>query len=147
MRSTSSFSMICSAASPVAAFNRRKSRLRTADNVSRMPSSSSTIRTVFRRSGIGGASIARLLDTSEFSSITWGLDRRTMTFLWLVTGASLVVALIALGQARRTAKRLEQLTQNYWELKYQNGELRGQLQQLTGESAPQPTATPIAAQG
>ena len=57
-----------------------------------------------------------------------------MTFLWLVTGASLVVALIALGQARRTAKRLQQLTQNYWELKYQNGELRVQLQQLTGLS-------------
>jgi len=61
-----------------------------------------------------------------------------MTFLWLVTGASLVVALIALGQARRTAKRLQQLTQNYWELKYQNGELRVQLQQLTGGSTPQP---------
>jgi hypothetical protein len=61
-----------------------------------------------------------------------------MTFLWLVTGASLVVALIALGQARRNAKRLEQLTQNYWELKYQNGELRVQLQQLTSGSAPPP---------
>jgi hypothetical protein len=70
-----------------------------------------------------------------------------MTLQWFVTGASLLVALIALNQARRTAKRLEQLSQNYWELKYQNGELRLKLQQLTGESAPQPTATPIAAQG
>jgi len=68
-----------------------------------------------------------------------------MTFLWLVTGASLVVALIALGQARRTAKRLEQLTQNYWELKYQNGELRGQLQQLTGGSPPPPPPSPMPA--
>ena len=50
-----------------------------------------------------------------------------LPFLWLVTGASLVLALIAFAQARRTAKRLEQLTQNYWELKYQNGELRVQL--------------------
>ena len=57
-----------------------------------------------------------------------------MTLLWLVAGASLLVALIALNQARRTAKRLEQLSQNYWELKYQNGELRVQLQQLTGQS-------------
>jgi hypothetical protein len=65
-----------------------------------------------------------------------------MTFLWLVTAASLVVALIALGQARRTARRLEQLTQNYWELKYQNGELRVQLQQLTGQSTPE-AATPM----
>ena len=57
-------------------------------------------------------------------------------FLWLVSGASLVLALVAVAQARRTARRLEQLTQNYWELKYQNGELRVQLQQLTGESTP-----------
>jgi hypothetical protein len=71
-----------------------------------------------------------------------------MTLLWFVTAASLVVALVALGQARRTAKRLEQLTQNYWELKYQNGELRAQLQQLTGESTPTPAqTTPPAAQG
>ena len=72
-----------------------------------------------------------------------------MTFQWFVTGASLLVALIAFNQARRTAKRLEQLSQNYWALKYQNGELRVKLQQLTGESAPQPTATatPTAAQG
>ncbi|PYR82531.1 MAG: hypothetical protein DMF87_01195 [Acidobacteria bacterium] len=66
-----------------------------------------------------------------------------MTFLWFVTAASLAVAVVALVQARRTARRLEQLTQNYWELKYQNGELRVQLQQLTGESPPQ---TPAPAQ-
>ena len=69
-----------------------------------------------------------------------------MTFLWFVTAASLVVALVALAQARRTARRLEQLTQNYWELKYQNGELRVQLQQLTGESTSVPP-TPPATQG
>ena len=69
-----------------------------------------------------------------------------MTLLWLVTGASLVVALIALGQARRTAKRLDQLTQNYWELKYQNGELRAQLQQFTGGPTPAPPPIP-ASQG
>ena len=70
-----------------------------------------------------------------------------MTLLWFVTGVSLLIALVALGQARRTAKRLEQLSQNYWELKYQNGELRAQLQRLTGESAPQQTTTPAAGQG
>jgi hypothetical protein len=69
-----------------------------------------------------------------------------MTLLWFVTGASLVVALIAIGIARRTAKRLEQLTQSYWELKYQNGELRAQLRQLSGEAAPPPTP-PAATQG
>jgi len=69
-------------------------------------------------------------------------------FLWFLTGASLVVALIAFVQARRTARRLEQLTQNYWELKYQNGELRVQLERLSGggESTTQPPQ-PAAAQG
>jgi hypothetical protein len=70
-----------------------------------------------------------------------------MTLHWFVTGASLLVALIAFNQARRTAKRLDQLSQSYWELKYLNGELRVKLQQLTGESAPQQTTTPTAAQG
>ncbi len=51
-----------------------------------------------------------------------------MTILWLITGAALVVACVAWRQARRTAKRLEQLTQMYWELKYQQSELRVQIQ-------------------
>jgi hypothetical protein len=70
-----------------------------------------------------------------------------MTLQWFVTGASLLVALVAFNQARRTAKRLEELSQHYWELKYLNGELRVKLQQLTGESAQQQTTTPTAAQG
>ena len=64
-----------------------------------------------------------------------------MTFLWLVTGAALVAALVAWSQARRTAKRLEQLTQQYWELKYQYGELRVELQRRTGE-LPAPPSPP-----
>ena len=59
-----------------------------------------------------------------------------MILLWLVTSAALVAAFVALSQARRTAKRLEQLSQMYWELKYQNGELRVQLQRQTGEGQP-----------
>ena len=57
-----------------------------------------------------------------------------MTLLWLLTGASLVVALMAWRQARQATKRLEQLSQMYWELKYQHGELRVQLQRATGEA-------------
>ena len=49
-----------------------------------------------------------------------------MTLLWFIAGASLVVALVAWRQARRTAKRLAQLSEMYWELKYQQGELRVQ---------------------
>lgn len=65
-----------------------------------------------------------------------------MTVLWLVTGASLLIALLAWSRARRTARRLEQLSQMYWELKYQHGELRVQVQRLTGEPPPSPTPAP-----
>ena len=66
-----------------------------------------------------------------------------MTFLWFFTGASLVAALVAWSHARRTAKRLDQLSQMYWELKYQHGELRVQVQRLTGEAAPAPPPAPV----
>jgi hypothetical protein len=64
-----------------------------------------------------------------------------MSILWLVTGASLVAALVAWRQARRAAKRLEQLSQMYWELRYQHGELRVQVERLTGPT-PSPPAPP-----
>jgi hypothetical protein len=55
-----------------------------------------------------------------------------MTLPWFIAGASLVVALVAWRQARQTAKRLAQLSEMYWELKYQQGELRVRLQRLEG---------------
>ena len=59
-----------------------------------------------------------------------------MSLLWFVALASLVVALLAWRQARAAARRAEQLSQMYWELKYQHGELRVQLQRgASGESA------------
>jgi hypothetical protein len=61
-----------------------------------------------------------------------------VTLLWVITAAALVTALVAWNQARRTAKRLEQLSQMYWELKYQHGELRVQLQRATGDLPGQP---------
>ncbi len=64
-----------------------------------------------------------------------------MTFLWLVAGAALVVALVGWRQARATAQRLQQLTQMYWELKYQHGEQRQELERLsTGGATPE---TPV----
>jgi hypothetical protein len=66
-----------------------------------------------------------------------------MILPWAVAAAALAVALTSWVQARRTARRLAQLSQMYWELKYQHGELRAQVQQLTGQTqAPQPAPTP-----
>jgi hypothetical protein len=60
----------------------------------------------------------------------------------VIAGASLVAALVAWRQARRTARRLEQISQMYWELKYQHGELRVDLQRrgLLPEDGTQPAA-------
>ena len=65
-----------------------------------------------------------------------------ITLLWIIAGASLVLALLAWSKARRTARRLEQVSQMYWELKYQHGELRVQLQRLTGTGTPPSSPAP-----
>ena len=67
-----------------------------------------------------------------------------MTLLWFIAGASLVAALAAWSQARRNAKRLEKLSQMYWELKYLHGELRVQLQRPADGIPPpdRPAPTP-----
>jgi hypothetical protein len=64
-----------------------------------------------------------------------------MILLWCVTAAALALALVGWSKARRTGRRLEQLTDMYWELKYQHGELRAQLQRPVGSEA-SATATP-----
>jgi hypothetical protein len=69
-----------------------------------------------------------------------------MILLWSTVSASLIVALLAWRQARRTAKRLTQLTEMHWELRYQHGELRVRLQRLTGEAPPAVSETPAAEQ-
>ena len=62
--------------------------------------------------------------------------------LWIVAGASLVLGLLSWNRSRRLGRRLEQLTQMYWELKYQHGELRVQVQRLTGEGPSSDTGVP-----
>ena len=69
-----------------------------------------------------------------------------MILVWLIAGASLVVAFVAWGQARRTARRLAQLYEMYWELKYQQGELRVRVQHSSGEVPPSPPQTAAQAQ-
>jgi hypothetical protein len=66
-----------------------------------------------------------------------------MTGLWLVTAAALAVAVVAWLTARRATKRLSQLSEMYWELKYQHGELRNAVmgsaaQRMPGAETPAP---------
>ena len=59
-----------------------------------------------------------------------------LTLQWLLTGAAVLVAVTAILKARRLAKRLERLTESYWELRYEHGQLRARVNRLD----PEPTA-------
>jgi hypothetical protein len=66
-----------------------------------------------------------------------------LTLLWLLTGAALLVALVAVAKARRLAKRLDRLTESYWELRYEHGQLRARVNRLDPDVAaapPEPAA-------
>ena len=58
-----------------------------------------------------------------------------MTLQWVLTGAAVIVAVASLAKARRLAKRLERLTESYWELRYEHGQLRARVNRLDPESA------------
>jgi hypothetical protein len=56
--------------------------------------------------------------------------------LWIVTIAALVFAVLAFAQARRTARQLAQITEMYWQLKFDHGELKAKV------DPPAPAAPP-----
>lgn len=60
--------------------------------------------------------------------------------LWLVALLALVVALVALAYARRTARQLAQITEMYWQLKFDHGELKARVDPAT-PPAPEPRQT------
>jgi hypothetical protein len=53
----------------------------------------------------------------------------------LLAGAALLIALWALAKARRASRRLDQLQQSYWDLRYEHGRLRAQVKQLDPDQA------------
>ncbi len=67
-----------------------------------------------------------------------------MIVLWLVAGASLLVAVVSWRRGRLMSRRLDELSERCWTLTYECGELRVQLRRLTGEAAPgsAPPASP-----
>jgi hypothetical protein len=62
-----------------------------------------------------------------------------MEWLWFVSGVSCLLALAALATARRLSRRLGHLSEQYWALKYEHGELKSRVKALA------PTAEEIAA--
>jgi hypothetical protein len=59
-----------------------------------------------------------------------------LTFHWLLTGGALIVAAMTLVKARRLSKRLDRLTESYWELRYEHGQLRTRVARLDPEQTP-----------
>ena len=66
---------------------------------------------------------------------------------WVVAGLALLLALAALASARRLTRRLDALTQSYWELRYEYTRIRSRLSRLDPEpGAELDPETPPAAQ-
>jgi hypothetical protein len=64
--------------------------------------------------------------------------------LWVVAATALLVAIAALLQARRTARQLAEITQMYWQLKFDHGELKARLDPPEPRAAaPQQTFVPL----
>ena len=61
---------------------------------------------------------------------------------WVVAGLGVLLALSALAWVRRVSRRLDTLTQSYWELRYDYTRLRSQLSRLDSEQPREPEAPP-----
>jgi hypothetical protein len=58
-----------------------------------------------------------------------------VTFHWLLTVAALFAAVAAWTKARRLARRLDRLSESYWELRYEHGQLRARVNRLDPEDS------------
>ena len=67
-----------------------------------------------------------------------------MTTLWIIAFAALAVAALALAHSRRTARKLEHVTEMYWQLKLDHGELKAQVDPPRAPAPPpQTTFVPL----
>ena len=64
---------------------------------------------------------------------------------WVSIGAAVLVAVVALVRARRTARRLERLSESYWELRYEYGQLNARVSRLEGAPPEKRGDDPVAA--
>ena len=57
-----------------------------------------------------------------------------MTLPSVFAGVALLVAAAALWRARSAARRIERLSESYWELRYENGQLKARVTRLEVET-------------
>ena len=62
--------------------------------------------------------------------------------VWIVAGVAFLLALAALGAVRRSFRKIEALTQSYWELRYDYTRLRSLVARLDPEQATAPPPAP-----
>jgi hypothetical protein len=60
-----------------------------------------------------------------------------------LAGLALFVALVALAAVRRQGRRLAQLTDMYWQLKYEHGELKAHVMPRPDEPAAPASFVPL----
>jgi hypothetical protein len=65
-----------------------------------------------------------------------------MEWLWFVAATGWLLAFAALVTARRLSRRLGQLSEQYWELKYEHGELKSRVKALAPTPEEIAAATP-----
>jgi hypothetical protein len=53
-----------------------------------------------------------------------------LSLYWVALGVAFVVALIAFERGRRLSKRLKRLTESYWDLRYELGQLQARVGRL-----------------
>jgi len=58
----------------------------------------------------------------------------------LMAGAALLIAIVAFAHSRRTARQLAQITEMYWQLKFDHGELKAKVAPPS-PAPPQPNVT------
>jgi hypothetical protein len=56
-----------------------------------------------------------------------------LTFQWWLTGGAVLAALAAFARARHVSKRLERMSESYWELRYELSQLRARVNRLDPE--------------
>ena len=67
-----------------------------------------------------------------------------MTSSMIVALAALVMAAVAYAQSRRTARQLAQITEMYWQLKFDHGELKAKVDPaVPAPPKPQETFVPL----
>ena len=63
--------------------------------------------------------------------------------LWVIAGLAFLVAAVALASTRRLSRRLDAMTQSYWELRYDYTRLRSQVSRLDPDQVEEAAAAEV----